>query len=279
MKRDAPNTGNRAGRDMALKPYFTEHPQWDLELVLVRHGTTLWNRERRYLGHSDLGLLPGAEQELEPLREKLQRHSFARIYCSDLIRCRQTLQIIWPESKPEWRLELTSKWDSERFLSNRSAWSVIMEPRLRELHFGEWDGKTYDMLKDVALYSAWIDEPQRVTPPGGEPWKDFVNRLGEFLDSLYEWCKMMEIQKIGLSDAPPSVLVVTHGGVIRQLACMLVPGHDFWSLNPKPGASITIRLRLAQKPFVDVTTTRSTEKSHPDLATGHKFTGWLVEQI
>ncbi|AET59716.1 fructose-2,6-bisphosphatase [Paenibacillus terrae HPL-003] len=279
MKRDAPNIGNRAGRDMALKPYFTEHPQWDLELVLVRHGTTLWNRERRYLGHSDLGLLPGAEQELEPLREKLQRHSFARIYCSDLIRCRQTLQIIWPESKPELRLELTSKWDSERFLPNRSAWSVIMEPRLRELHFGEWDGKTYDMLKDVALYRAWIDEPQRVTPPGGEPWKDFVNRLGEFLDSLYEWRKMMEIQKIGLSDAPPSVLVVTHGGVIRQLACMLVPGHDFWSLNPKPGAAITIRLRLAQKPFVDVTATRSTEKSHPDLATGHKFTGWLVEQI
>ncbi|MET3208766.1 UNVERIFIED_CONTAM: alpha-ribazole phosphatase [Paenibacillus sp. PvR008] len=261
VKRDTPNTDNRAGSDMTLKHYFTEHQQWDLELVLVRHGTTLWNRERRYLGHSDLGLLPGAEQELEPLREKLQRHPFARIYCSDLIRCRQTLQIMLPESelkpeleggthfesKPESRLELTSKLDSERFLSNMSAWSAIMEPRLRELHFGEWDGKTYDMLKDVALYRAWIDEPQRVTPPGGEPWKDFVNRLGEFLDSLYEWRKMLEIQKTGLSDAPPSVLVVTHGGVIRQLACMLVPGHDFWSLNPKPGAAITIRLRLGER--------------------------------
>lgn len=263
MKRDAPNTGNRAGSEMTLKHDFTEHPPWDLELVLVRHGTTLWNRERRYLGHSDLGLLPGAEQELEPLREKLQRYSFARIYCSDLIRCRQTLQIILPESelKPD----------------NMSAWSAIMEPRLRELHFGEWDGKTYDMLKDEALYRAWINEPQRVTPPGGEPWKDFVNRLGEFLGSLYEWPKMMDVQKTELSDAPPSVLVVTHGGVIRQLACMLVPGHDFWSLNPKPGAAITIQLRLAQKLLEDLTTTRSTT-SHLDLATGHKFTGWLVEQ-
>ncbi|MGM1019473.1 MAG: histidine phosphatase family protein [Bacillota bacterium] len=241
-------------------PYYAKEVlHRDLELVLVRHGTTLWNRERRYLGHSDLGLLPGAEQELEPLREKLQRHSFARIYCSDLIRCRQTLQIILPESelkpelevgthlesKPESRLELTSKWESERFLSNMSVGSAIMEPRLRELHFGEWDGKTYDMLKDVELYRAWIDEPQRITPPGGESWADFVNRLRKFLDSLYEWRVAMEVQPMGLTAAPPSILVVTHGGVIRQLACMLIRGHDFWSLSPKPGALITIQLRLA----------------------------------
>ncbi|MBE0342501.1 fructose-2,6-bisphosphatase, partial [Paenibacillus sp. 28ISP30-2] len=72
-------------------------------------------------------------------------------------------------------------------------------------------------------------------------------RLVDFLDSLYEWRKMMDVQKTGMPDAPPSVLVVTHGGVIRQLACMLVPGHDFWSLNPKPGAAITIRLRLGER--------------------------------
>jgi alpha-ribazole phosphatase len=246
---------DRAGSDMILKqdiaakrtveyaqspnsqedkvPYDAkEDLHWDMELVLVRHGTTLWNKERRYLGHSDLGLLPGAEQELKPLQEKLQGQSFARIYCSDLMRCRQTLQIIVPES------ELTSG-------GSLSTMSPMMEPRLRELHFGEWDGKTYDMLKDVSLYRAWIDEPQRITPPGGESWADLVNRLRKFLDSLYEWRVAMEVQPMDLTAAPPSVLVVTHGGVIRQLACMLIPGHDFWSLNPKPGEAFRIQLRLA----------------------------------
>lgn len=240
---------------------------YDLELVLVRHGTTLWNRERRYLGHSDPGLLPGVEQELAPLQKHLRGRSFARIYCSDLLRCRQTLHIVLPE--PE-RTSLT-----------------IIEPRLRELHFGDWDGKTYEMLKDVALYRAWIDEPQRITPPGGEPWAAFVNRLREFLDSLYDWCTTLGDQKAGTPDAPPSVLAVTHGGVLRQLACMLVPGHDFWSLHPKPGAAITMRLRLAEKPstgrqptevqLAELTTAWPTE-SRPDLHTGRTLTGWLAEQ-
>ncbi len=208
-----------------------EDLQWDMELVLVRHGTTLWNKERRYLGHADLGLLSGAEQELKTLQKKLQGHSFARIYCSDLLRCRQTLQIILPESA------LTSE-------CSLSAMPPIMERRLRELHFGEWDGKTYDMLKDVALYRAWIDEPQQFTPPGGEPWIHFVNRLREFLDSLFAWRIALEVQPMESNAAPPSVLIVTHGGVIRQLACMLMPGHDFWSLNPKPGEAFRIQLRL-----------------------------------
>lgn len=206
----------------------------DLELVLVRHGTTRWNRERRYLGHSDLGLLAGAEQELEPLRRRLQGQSFARIYCSDLKRCRQTLQIILPESALKSRHALSAKPP------------VILEPRLRELHFGDWDGKTYDMLKNVSLYRSWLDKPQRITPPGGESWADFVNRLRAFLDSLYEWGIAMESQQNAVSDAPPAVLVVTHGGVIRQLACMLIPEHDFWTLNPKPGDAYTIRLRLGE---------------------------------
>lgn len=213
--------------------HVNEDSQWNLKLVLVRHGTTLWNRERRYLGHSDVGLLAGAEQELEPLRERLQGQSFARIYCSDLMRCRQTLQIILPES------ELTSK-------RSLSAMPPIMEPRLRELDFGEWNGKTYDMLKGVALYRAWIDEPHGITPPGGESWANFEHRLCKFLDSLYEWCIALEAQPIGSADVPPSVLVVTHGGVIRQLACMLIPGHDFWSLNPEPGAAMSIQLRLTE---------------------------------
>ncbi|WP_081752079.1 histidine phosphatase family protein [Paenibacillus sp. 1-18] len=213
--------------------HVNEDSQWDLELVLVRHGTTLWNRERRYLGHTDIGLLAGAGQELEPLREKLQGRSFARIYCSDLMRCRQTLQIILPESELKAGRTLSAK-------------SPIMEPRLRELDFGEWDGKTYDMLKNVALYRAWIDEPQRITPPGGESWAKFEHRLHEFLDSLYEWRIAMEPQQLSLADAPPSVLVVTHGGVIRQLAHMLIPGHGFWSLHPKPGEALRIQLRLIE---------------------------------
>ena len=51
-------------------------------LHLVRHGRTLWNEERRYLGHEDQGILMEGRQQLLPLRGRNFAKGFARIYCS-----------------------------------------------------------------------------------------------------------------------------------------------------------------------------------------------------
>ncbi|MFM9276844.1 histidine phosphatase family protein [Paenibacillus jiagnxiensis] len=190
----------------------------ELNLILVRHGTTQWNREKRYVGHADPGLLPEAKGELRPLGQRLHGMCFARVYCSDLRRCIETLRLAAPQLAAE----------------------AVPDVRLRELDFGEWDGETYESLKDMQLYRSWLDDPRRVTPPGGESLEHFEDRLTGFLNSLRE--KVLPGEE---SDAEgiPAVLAVTHGGVIRQLAALTVPGLDFWSIQLPPAGMAGLRLR------------------------------------
>ncbi|NYS62273.1 histidine phosphatase family protein [Vreelandella salicampi] len=159
-----------------------------LELVVVRHGLTAWNRERRYQGQRDIPLLlPEAEEGLMALREALVDERFDAIYVSDLNRCQQTLE--WTQAA-------------------KSGIPVHLEPRLRELDFGDYEGKVYDELKDLPHYRAWIDSVGELQIPGGESAAQLRERLEAWFQELAEKARQESYRK---------VLVVTHGGVIREL--------------------------------------------------------------
>lgn len=82
-----------------------------------------------------------------------------------------------------------------------------IEPRLRELHFGDWEGKT-----SVEIHAAWPDrlerfwsDPVNHPPPGGENFSAFQARvLGAWDDLLAR-------------HAGAHLLIVTHGGPIRVI--------------------------------------------------------------
>lgn len=186
----------------------------ELELVCVRHGTTKWNKEKRYLGHTDIGILPESLAELMPVKKVLEERTFRKIYCSDLKRCRETLDWIYPSSTG----------------------SVVFDRCLREMDFGEWEGLTYDQLRNSEVYRKWLDNPQSVTPPGGESWVHFQGRLTDFINSLTAWAQD--------ESKDNRVLVVTHGGVIRQLAAMTISGSAFWDFWAEPGSLFTLKLAL-----------------------------------
>ncbi|MFB5266940.1 histidine phosphatase family protein [Paenibacillus enshidis] len=190
----------------------------ELDLILVRHGTTQWNRERRYVGHADPGLLPDAEGELGALGQRLRGMCFAKVYSSDLRRCTETLRLAAPQLAAE----------------------AALDERLRELDFGAWDGETYESLKDMQLYRSWLDNPRCVTPPGGESLEHFEDRLNGFLNDLVKDVLQGEESDTAVI---PAVLAVTHGGVIRQLAARTVPGLDFWSIQLPPAGMAGLRLR------------------------------------
>ncbi|WP_163879076.1 histidine phosphatase family protein [Paenibacillus favisporus] len=208
-----------------------------VDLLLVRHGTTRWNREKRYLGHTDIPLDPGGRDELAPLARELAGKAFHRVYCSDLARCRETLAII----------------------SSAHADTAMYDPRLREMDFGAWEGHTYEQLQHEPLYRQWIDSPQQVTPPGGESWADFAGRVDGFIDSL-----LMDVEGACSSEAAhsrsqrpegkdpesqvqPEMLIVAHGGVLRQLAVRLVPRLSFWDVHVQPGSLLRIRLSFSEE--------------------------------
>ncbi|WP_024629367.1 MULTISPECIES: histidine phosphatase family protein [unclassified Paenibacillus] len=187
------------------------------EIVLIRHGTTAWNLEKRYLGHTDIGLLPEAEQELALLREEISHVTWDALYCSDLLRCQQTLTHIAPSQ----------------------AGQAKLDARLREIDFGQWEGLTYDQLKDNPQYRNWIDAPQEVTPPKGEPWKAFAARIDSFLEeSLLSSSRIQHSRNTNV----PKIAVITHGGVIRYMVSRLIPHQGFWDTQVIPGQAIKIRL-------------------------------------
>lgn len=189
----------------------------ELELICIRHGATQWNKERRYLGHTDIGLLHESLTELLPLKQALEGSRFRKIFCSDLKRCRETLDWVYTTSTEQ----------------------VVFDNRLREMDFGEWEGQTYDQLKHLPMYRNWLDNPQTVTPPGGESWEHFQERIADFLNSLSYLVEKDNEDK--------RVLIVTHGGVIRQIAAMTIPGSSFWDFTAEPGSLLTLKLIYAEE--------------------------------
>lgn len=168
-----------------------------LELVVVRHGVTAWNQERRYQGQRDIPLLlPDALPGLDRLRDHLAGELFDAVYCSDLTRCRQTLAHLLPG-----REEIAS-----------------FDARLRELDFGDYEGRIWEELKEDPRYRAWVDSAGMRAPPGGESADDLWARLEAWLE---------EVLSQAIEQGQRRVLAVSHGGAIRELRRRL-EGTDFW---------------------------------------------------
>ncbi|MEE3215157.1 MAG: histidine phosphatase family protein [Pseudomonadota bacterium] len=169
-----------------------------LELVVVRHGLTQWNLDKRYQGQRDIPLLmPDALGDMDRLRDELADEVFDSVVASDLTRCRQTLAHIaegrgWPAPR--------------------------LDRRLRENDFGEFEGRQWDELKDDPVYRDWIDSAGELAPPGGESAQDLRERLALALDAIFD---------AAVEAGHRRVLVVTHGGVIRELRREF-EGVPFW---------------------------------------------------
>ncbi|WP_394121371.1 histidine phosphatase family protein [Planococcus donghaensis] len=138
-------------------------------LRLIRHAPTRGNQQKRYIGWTDESILPfQAEPDL----------GLEKVIGSDLKRCRQTAAMLFPNAV---------------YLANRD---------LRECHFGEWEMKTYEQLKEIQLYRNWIDEPWDIRPPGGESLADMAERVEQGIRKLPN---------------DSEVTLVLHGGPIRYL--------------------------------------------------------------
>jgi alpha-ribazole phosphatase len=154
------------------------------KLFLVRHGETVWNEERRYIGLTDLSLSEKGREQADRLAQWLANKPIEVIFSSPLKRSRETAEII------------ASKFNLE----------VVILSELREIDFGEWEGLTYAEIKGRFgdLIDRWLKDASLVDIPAGENWSDVMERVSSFLSKV-----ATTTQDVGVA--------VTHGGLIKAL--------------------------------------------------------------
>jgi len=115
----------------------------DLAIALVRHGRTAWNSERRFLGRTDLPLDDTGREEAARLASHLPRGTFDALYCSPLVRARQTAEALAPPIP-----------------SVRDAF--------RELDLGAIEGMDHAAAREeyAAFFQDFDRDPSDVIPPG-----------------------------------------------------------------------------------------------------------------
>ncbi|MBC5580958.1 histidine phosphatase family protein [Anaerofilum sp. BX8] len=179
------------------------------KLYLLRHGLTEANFNGVYAGSgTDLPLSDEGAAQLDRLREDFEYPRAGLVFVSPLLRARQSADILYPGVR-----------------------QIGIED-LREIHFGEFEGKTVEQLQQDPVYHRWLDPAQQLTPPGGESGAAFAQRAGGVLEKLCEYMVR--------SDTPEAA-VVTHGGLIMTaLAMHAVPRRapQQWACDPGCGFAV-----------------------------------------
>jgi len=158
-----------------------------MRLIVVRHGETFYNAQRRFTGQSDVPLNPLGERQAAALGDCLATEQLDVIVTSDLERTRVTA----------------------RTIAYNHGLHLQEDIDLRELAFGEWEGYTYDevLARDANQVSMWRADPSKYAPPGGETVAQVHDRCAR---ALQRWQTLYP---------EASVLWVTHGGLIGVLLC------------------------------------------------------------
>ncbi|MCZ8186644.1 MAG: histidine phosphatase family protein [Beijerinckiaceae bacterium] len=166
-------------------------------IYFVRHGETDWNREGRLQGRTDTDLNPRGRAQAKAVAETLRLAVEADfgagalaalpVYASPLKRTRQTADLL---------LEALAV----------PGLAPGLEPRLAEIGFGHWEGRTWPEIRarDPINHRDRERDRWHFAPPGGESYAGVAERVGGWL-----------------AESPRPCCVVSHGGVARVMMHLL----------------------------------------------------------
>jgi broad specificity phosphatase PhoE len=178
-------------------------------LLLVRHGETAWNAERRWQGHYDAPLSPTGRSQAEALAARVALDRPGALYSSDLPRARETAEEI----------------------ARRTGLEPVYDPRWREVDVGEWVGLAPDEVEArfPEGFARWL--------AGGTGWEQ-----GESYPEMAARGLAAARDVVAANQgAEAPVVCVTHGGVIRSLVMHVLgmPPTARRLLSTGPTATVT----------------------------------------
>jgi broad specificity phosphatase PhoE len=174
--------------------------------LFVRHAQTLWNKERRYAGDSEVPLAPEADGQIAQITQRLLSEPITAIYSSPLSRCQLTVY------------NISQALDLE----------IVVRPDLKERDLGEWEGKAADELHPPTHSEAFHFPDSayngKFRVPGAETLEDLEHRIRGVLAQLRE------------KHPGTTVLIATHAGVFWSIQKRIVinppdEGHTIWPGN------------------------------------------------
>ena len=214
-----------------------------IRLILVRHGVTEWNEGGRFQGHQDVPLGDLGRRQAERVSWRLRHEPITAAFSSDLQRAHDTAQIV---------------------LRGRNT-PLVATDGLREMSFGAWEGLRADEISGLypEQWAAWVlDAVTGVPAGGGESLGLLQERVVTFLRSAIEPGDATQGQPAWFNsrtqerDSPAqrrSILMVSHGGVIRVLLAHLLdmPLGAYWRFSIRP-ASVSVLDLYPQGAIADV---------------------------
>ena len=187
-----------------------------MQITLVRHTAVSPEWQVVCYGNTDIPLADTFAEEAPRVAAQIDLSLYDRILSSPLSRALKLAQYCVPQDT-----------------------NIEVDDRLKEMNFGDWEGKHWDSILEeeqevAAFFEYFIDQPA----PRGESLRDLSRRVAELLDELY-------------SSGAQRVLLFSHGGVINAVRAM--------------AGRITLQEAFAQiLPYGSVTTIDLDELIHID---------------
>ena len=162
-------------------------------LTLIRHALTAWNADGRFQGHSDVPLSDDGRRQARRLaRHVTGTETDAVVYASSSSRALETARIAFPNHE------------------------IVVDPRLRELNFGVFEGHTQSENEARDAWREWFADPFERRVPGGESYRDLRERMVAWMEDAH-------------AAHEDHVVAVTHSGAIQMLlSWVLGVEHPRW---------------------------------------------------
>ena len=219
--------------------------QTEIRLTLIRHGSTLSNKEGRYLGKTDEALSPEGIRALKQAVEEGICPTADFLFSGPMKRCLETAQILYPGQ------------------------TLVRIPEWTEMDFGVFEGHNYKELSGDPAYQRWIDSGGILPFPEGEGREEFICRSVAGYENMLHHIKMIgkenpafEQCNRGMEQREPepirrgeseagnirarntgirSVSAVVHGGTIMALLSHFLVG-EYFDYQVKCGQGYSGRL-------------------------------------
>ncbi|MBP1549116.1 MAG: histidine phosphatase family protein [Oscillospiraceae bacterium] len=168
-----------------------------MKIIFIRHGKTLGNLEKRYIGRTDEPLSHIGRNELF----EVQYHDCDIVIASPMKRCQETAQMLYPSKK------------------------IVTCDGLEECDFGDFEGKSYLELSGNPEYQKWIDSGGKLPFPNGESPEAFKGRCITAFEKAVE----------KYSDCAVISFVVHGGTIMAVLEKYAVPKRNYYDFQVKNG--------------------------------------------